>query len=236
VEGARLVNGERKRMMNGVDGIRDRQRQHQQATYAANPDMYGTTPSDPGKNAIALFEHDGVSDLLELGAGQGHDTVWFLHAGLTVTALDYADTALNELRHTAATAGAGPKLTTVVHDVREPLPLSDHSVDAVYSHMLFKMALSTAELVDLAGEVHRVLRPGGLLVYTVRHTGDAHYGVGTAHGDNMFESGGFIVHFFDRSLVDRRAAGFTVRDLVEFEEGELPRRLWRVTLRRDESR
>ena len=48
----------------------------------------------------------------------------------------------------------------------------------------------------------------------------------------MFEHGGFIVHFFDRPLVDRLAAGFLLLELVEFEEGELPRRLWRVTLRR----
>lgn len=214
----------------------DRQRDHWQTTYAANPEMYGTTASEAGRYAIELFDREGMSDLLELGAGQGRDTIWFLHAGLTVTALDYADEALRELRHKASTAGVGAKLTAVAHDVREPLPLSDRSVDAVYSHMLFNMALTTAELVDLVGEVHRVLRPGGLLVYTVRHTGDAHYGAGIAHGDNMFESGGFIVHFFDRSLVDRLAAGFTLLDLAAFEEGELPRRLWRVTLRRGETR
>jgi hypothetical protein len=52
----------------------------------------------------------------------------------------------------------------------------------------------------------------------------------------MFEIGGFIVHFFDRKLVDRLAAGFTVLDVTAFEEGGLPRRLWRITLRHDESR
>jgi hypothetical protein len=99
--------------------------------------------------------------------------------------------------------------------------------------MLFTMALTTPELERLAGEVRRVLRPGGLHVYTVRHTGDAHYGAGIAHGDNMFENGGFVVHFFDRALVDRLGAGFTLLDLTAFEEGDLPRRLWRVTSRRD---
>jgi hypothetical protein len=58
--------------------------------------------------------------------------------------------------------------------------------------------------------------------------GDAHYGTGTSHGDSMFENGGFIVHFFDRALVDRLATGFTLLDLSAFEEGSLPRRLWRI--------
>ena len=70
-------------------------------------------------------------------------------------------------------------------------------------------------------------------VYTVRHTGDAHYGIGTDHGDGMFENGGFVVHFFDRAFVDRLAVGYTMLDLTAFEEGALPRRLWRVTLRRN---
>ena len=51
----------------------------------------------------------------------------------------------------------------------------------------------------------------------------------------MFENGGFIVHFFDRTLVGRLAAGFTLLDLTAFEEGGLPRCLWRITLRRDDA-
>jgi len=59
-----------------------------------------------------------------------------------------------------------------------------------------------------AGEHRRVLRPGGLVVYTARTTADAHCGTGTSRGDDIVEYGGFIVHFFDQSLVDRLAAGF----------------------------
>ena len=98
--------------------------------------------------------------------------------------------------------------------------------------MLFTMALASDELAALAGEVHRVLRPGGLCIYTVRHVGDAHYGAGRDLGDNLYENGGFVVHFFDRPLVDRLAEGFELEDVTAFEEGDLPRRLWRITMRR----
>jgi SAM-dependent methyltransferase len=213
----------------------DAQHKHWQATFRANPDMYGTGPSEPGAYAAGLFAREQARDLLELGAGQGRDTLAFLRAGLTVTALDYAAGALTRLQRAATGAGLTGQLTTVAHDVREPLPLPGGGFDAVYSHMLFTMALTTAELQALSGEVHRVLRPGGLHVYTVRHIGDAHYGAGTSHGDSMFENGGFIVHFFDRALVDRLATGFTLLDLTPFEEGALPRRLWRITLRRQDT-
>lgn len=114
-----------------------------------------------------------------------------------------------------------------------PLPFDDASFDACYSHMLYCMALGTPELERLSLEVCRVLKPGGLNVYTVRHTGDPQYGTGIARGEDMYEiSGGFIVHFFSRGKVEHLARGFEILSIDEFEEGTLPRKLFRVTLRK----
>lgn len=74
-----------------------------------------------------------------------------------------------------------------------------------------------------------MLRSGGVLARTVRHTGDAHHGAGTGHGDDIREHGGFAVHFFSRDLVDSLADGRRLREVHAVEEGGLPRRLWRVT-------
>jgi SAM-dependent methyltransferase len=124
-------------------------------------------------------------------------------------------------------------LAVVQHDVRYALPFAADSFDASYSHMLFCMALSTADLDRLSAEMFRVVRPGGLVIYTVRTTHDAHYGAGIQRGEDTFEHGGFVVHFFDRELVERVAAsGFSVADITAFTEGALPRRLWRVTMRK----
>lgn len=172
--------------------------------------MYGTDASKPGRYASELFGAEQMTSVLDLGAGQGRDSLAFLRAGFTVTACDYTTGALDRLRRRADAEGLAGGLTVLAHDVRQRLPLADGSVDAVYSHMLFNMALTTPELEQLATEVRRVLRPGGLHVYTVRHTGDAHYGTGISHGNGMYENGGFIVHFFDGDLVNRLAA---VRDV-----------------------
>ena len=207
------------------------QREHWEKTLDANPAMYGLEPSEPGRYAASRFAGEGLTRVIELGAGQGRDTLELLRAGLEVTGLDYAGDALGSI-----TAIAGPELAshlaTTVHDVRQPLPFPNSSFDACYSHMLLTMALSSDELVALAGEVRRVLRPGGLCIYTVRHVGDVHYGAGVDLGDNLYENGGFVVHFFDRQLVDRLADGFDLEAVTAFEEGGLPRRLWRITMRR----
>ncbi|CAM03982.1 methyltransferase family protein [Saccharopolyspora erythraea NRRL 2338] len=211
------------------DELAESQRAHWQDTYSAHPGMYGEEPSAPAVHAAGVFRAAGARDVLELGAGHGRDALHFAREGFTVQALDFSSSGLQQLRDAARAQQVEQRVTTAVHDVRHPLPSADASVDAVFAHMLLCMALSTEEIHALVGEIHRVLRPGGVLVYTVRHTGDAHHGTGVAHGDDIFEHDGFAVHFFPRGLVDSLADGWTLDEVHAFEEGDLPRRLWRVT-------
>jgi SAM-dependent methyltransferase len=214
------------------EGLFDAQCEHWDGAFESRPDRFGTEPSAAARGAAALFRAEGRRDLLELGAGQGRDTLFFARSGFRVLALDYSEAGVAGLAGNAAAAGLQDAVTVLRHDVREPLPAADGSADACYSHMLYCMALTTPQLEALTAEVGRVLRPGGLLVYTARHTGDPDAGAGAAHGDDMFEAGGFIVHFFDRDLVERLARGFELLEVAEFEEGQLPRRLYRVTMRK----
>lgn len=205
------------------------QREHWQSTYSAHPGMYGGMPSVPARFAAGVFHAAGASDVLDLGAGHGRDTLYFARTGFTVQAADFSPAGLEQLQGTVREQGLGQRVTTMVHDVRDPLPLPDASIDTAFAHMLLCMALSTEDIHALVADVQRVLRPGGVFVYTVRHVGDAHYGAGTAHGDDIYEHGGFAVHFFDRDLIGALAEGWTLNEVHAFEEGDLPRRLWRVT-------
>lgn len=207
----------------------DRQRGHWDTTYAANPAMYGGQPSAPAVYAAKIFRGTSARDVLELGAGHGRDALFFAHEGFVVHALDFSATGLQQLREAAEALSMGERVTTTVHDVRKPLAVPDASVDAVFAHMLLCMALSTEQIHALVDEVRRVLRDGGVFVYTVRHSGDPHYDTGIAHGDDIYEHGSFAVHFFTRDLVDALAEGWTLIEIHAFEEGDLPRRLWRVT-------
>lgn len=215
--------------MTGARELGDAQRRHWQSTYTAHPHLYGLEPSAPARHAAARFRSAGARTVLELGAGHGRDSLYFAAQGFTVLAADFSSVGLDRLRATARERSLDPRILPLVNDVREGLPFAGASVDAAFAHMLLSMALSTAEIRRLVAEVRRVLRPPATFVYTVRHTGDAHYGTGAPHGDDIWEQGGFAVHFFSRELVDSLADGWTLEEVVPFEEGDLPRRLWRVT-------
>ncbi len=215
--------------------VLDAQRQHWQGTFETRPEMFGRDPSEPARLSAAAFERANVRRVLELGGGQGRDALFFATKGFEVHVLDYAHSAVDAILDKTTKAGLSGHLTASQHDVRLPLPFPDGSFDACYSHMLFCMALTSAELETLSCEILRVLRPGGLSIYTVRNTRDADYGRGIHRGEDLYENQGFIVHFFDRAKVDRLARGFEVLSVEEFEEGKLPRRLYRVTLRKPQT-
>jgi SAM-dependent methyltransferase len=194
--------------------------------------MFGGTPSEPALKAAELFKREGKSRLLELGGGQGRYTLFFAREGFHVTVLDYSQAGIESLMAKAEAAGLTNLITPLRQDVRERLPFDDNVFDCCYSHMLFCMALTTAQLDVLSQDVRRVLRVGGLNVYTVRHTNDPHYGTGIPRGEDMYEVGGFIVHFFILEKVRQLARGHEIVSIDKFEEGGLPRKLYRVILRK----
>jgi len=210
----------------------DRQRDQWQRALSEKADRYGLEPSAPALAACESFEQIGARRLLELGGGQGRDSLLFAERGFDLTVLDYAPSAVEAIAEKIDRTGLAARVSVGEHDVRQPLPFPDGSFDACYSHMLFCMALTEDELRSLSAEIRRVLRPGGLCVYTARTVQDADYGRGVYRAGDIYELDGFAVHFFSRDLVERLADGFDLVEVEEFEEGALPRRLFRVTLRK----
>lgn len=215
-----------------MNTILNAQHAHWENKFAHIEEMFGKIPSEPARKAVKLLQEKGYSKLLELGGGQGRDTIFFATEGLHVNVLDYAQPAIEAILDKAKILGLGEFVLAQKHDVREALPFEDESFDACFSHMLYCMPLTTQELEYLNSEIARVLRPGGLNIYTVRHTKDPHFGQGIHRGEDMYEMGGFIVHYFSEEKVHHLSKGFDIVSVEAFEEGTLPRRLYHVTLQK----
>ncbi len=216
---------------NSKDAL-DAQQKHWNDTYSEEPDFFGEEPSYPAKKTVEILRKENKTKVLELGAGQGRDALFFAKNHFQVCALDYSEKGVEAIRLKAQKRGLSDFITAVCHDLRKPLPFANESFDACYCHMLYCMALCTIELEVLFKEVRRVLKPNGLSIYTVRNTEDAHYGKGIPRGDDMYENDGFIVHFFSKEKVESLSKGYKVVGIDEFEEGELPRKLFFVTQRK----
>ena len=212
--------------------ILDKQAQHWENTFINRPETFGVSPSAAAIRAAEIFNKKDITNILELGAGQGRDTLFFAQKGFHIQVLDYSQTGLDNIIKKAKTLGVDKLITGKIHDVRNPLPFTDKKFGGCFSHMLYCMALTTKELKFLSDEIHRVLKNGGVNIYTVRHTGDGDYKNGIHRGEDLYESGGFIVHFFSKEKVKQLSNGFDIVNIENFEEGKFPRKLFRVTLKK----
>ncbi|MCX5806477.1 MAG: class I SAM-dependent methyltransferase [Proteobacteria bacterium] len=208
------------------------QQEHWEKMFSEKIDMFGVDPSYPARRANELLQKEGKIKILELGGGQGRDALFFAGKGFHVSVLDYSAEGLLAIRERAQNAAISQSITTLQHDIRQSLPFEDESFECCFSHMLFCMALTTTELEFLSQEIGRVLKPGGLNIYTARNVNDAHYRTGINRGEDMWEVGGFVVHFFDREKMKHLAKGYDIINVEEFEEGDLPRKLFLVILRK----
>lgn len=211
------------------------QKSHWDQIFSVEAAFFGEEPSGFAKRSLEKFRNEGVHEVLELGCGQGRDTLFFARNGLQVTAMDYAETAVAVLREKAAEAGLLSSISVQPHDVRESLPFADACFDACYAHMLLCMELSTAEIAFILGEIHRVLRPGGIVLYSVRSSFDKHYRAGNHLREEIYEIGGFAVHFFTEKKIRMLAKAYEILAIDRLEEGSLPRDLFCVSLRKPTS-
>ncbi len=206
--------------------ILNRQSQHWETNFSNKPEMFGLEPSLPAKKALNIFKENNCSKIVELGAGLGRDSIYFGKNSINVTALDYSENGIKIINEKIKKENLISSISTLKFDIREVLPFETNSVDACYSHMLYCMALTQKDLDKLNSEIHRILKPGGLNIYTVRNTDDGDYKKGIHRGEDLYEIDGFIIHFFSKDKILNLTNGFKNLNIEYFEEGSFPRKLY----------
>ena len=190
--------------------------------------MFGLEPSISAKKALNFFKEKKINNIIELGAGLGRDSIFFAKNNIKIQALDYSSSGIKIINHKIKKDNLSNYISTKLFDVREKLPFKDNSIDACYSHMLYCMALTISDLQKLNNEIHRILKPDGINIYTVRHINDGDFKNGIHRGEDLYENEGFIVHYFSEEKVNSLLNGFKNITFEKFEEGKFPRKLFFV--------
>jgi len=208
--------------------ILNQQSQHWESNFSSKPEMFGLDPSISAIKALKIFKSEKINRIVELGAGLGRDTIYFAKNSIHVEALDYSQSGIRNINQKVKQNNLSSLVNTKIFDVRKTLPFEDNSIEGVYSHMLYCMALTMSDLESLNKEIHRILKPGGINIYTVRHTTDEDFKKGVQIAEDMYENDGFIVHFFSKNKINTLMNGFVNLETTNFEEGSFPRKLFFV--------
>ena len=190
--------------------------------------MFGLTPSFAAEEALKVFEKNNISNIVELGAGLGRDTIFFAKNNIKVEALDYSKTAVMSIKKKIKELNLSKFVSAKVFDVRKKLPFKNNSIQGIFSHMLYCMALKNLEIQNLNNEILRVLEKGGINIYTVRNFEDGDYKNGVHIEDESYQNDGFIINFFSKKKIEDLLVGFSNMKIDRFNEGDFPRKLFIV--------
>jgi len=118
--------------------------------FVRKPNWLATTLSD---------NLEAPAKILDLGCGQGQDSLYFRSLGHEVTALDFSKFALAQFADAARAAG----VPQVRHDLgRVPYPFPAEAFDIVYAHLTLHY-FDQATTRQIFAEVARLLKPHGQL-------------------------------------------------------------------------
>lgn len=134
------------------------------AEWAHRPSIFVQT-------AITYFTPQGK--ILELGAGQGHDSIFLAQNGFDVLATDYSDSALEAIAHNTPTDLTG-KLSKRFLDLSQPFPLDDSVYQAVYAHLSLHY-FDSATTQAIFDEIYRILASKGIVATVLNTIDDPEY-------------------------------------------------------------
>lgn len=180
---------------------------HSNAIIAAHSDKQTSFAEDSNKTL------PGKAKLLELGCGEGNDSIYFAEQGHDVIATDVAESVIskNNQRY------SHPHLRFALQDTSRPLDFPDSSFDAVYARLSLHY-FTDATTRKAFAEIARVLRPGGKLCFMCKSTEDRLYGQGRQIEPDMFESD-HIRHFFSEAYAkDLLQHDFTIERILSGKE------------------
>ena len=204
------------------------QEEYWETNYTNKPKMFGLTPSFAAEAALKVFKKNNISNIIELGAGLGRDTIFFAKNNIKVEALDYSKTAVMSIKKKIEEFNLSKFVSAKVFDVRKKLPFKNNSIQGIFSHMLYCMALKNLEIQNLNNEILRVLEKGGINIYTVRNFEDGDYKNGVHIEEESYQNDGFIINFFSKKKIKDLLVGFSNMKIDRFNEGDFPRKLFIV--------
>ena len=129
--------------------------------------------------------------ILELGCGEGNDSIYFAEQGHIVEATDFSNTVIDNDRKSLAHAN----LSFNIQDIGQPLRYPDNSFSVVYARLSLHYFTNKATQ-KIFREISRVIKPGGHLCFMCKSVEDVLYGQGIRIEADMFEINGHVRHFF----------------------------------------
>jgi len=161
-----------------------------------------------------LILQNNIKNILELGCGQGRDSLFFSKFVSNVTSIDISENAINFLKKIKNEENL-ENLQLFVHDIRHPLEFSDVKFDMVYSNLALQF-FDLLELNKIFSNIYYALSEDSFFLFSTKKPGDKYHNFGNKISNNAFEYKGITRFFFEKSELENSLKTFF--SIISFEE------------------
>lgn len=153
-------------------------RKYSQKDWITKPTMFAT-------QVVRFFPKTGK--ILDLGAGQGQDSVYFTSLGYQVLATDFSKFALSRITDNL--------VRKQLVDLNQPLPFAPFSFDVVYSHLALHY-YDLKRTQNLFDEIFQIIKPGGIFAALTNTIEDPEISEASSIEPGFYLSGGIPKRYF----------------------------------------
>jgi SAM-dependent methyltransferase len=203
-----------------------------ESSFKAKQAMWGFEPADTAMATLALFQENGLKNILIPGFGYGRNAKVFTDNGFQVTGIEISETAIDlAQKH----YGANVK---VYHGSVNDMPFDQKVYDGIFCYALIHL-LDASERIKLIKNCYNQLKPGGYMVFVAISKNANTYGAGEELSKDRYKTRhGVKLYFYDSASVEKEFGQYGLLEANEIKEpaknrGKTPsQKFWQITCRK----
>lgn len=185
--------------------------------YYASKATMTESKVEPSLFARSMFQRymESEKNLIELGCGNGRDSLYFAQNGLNVTGIDASQIAIEELRKKFSLDNC----VFICDDFVSAESIYQIQYDYCYSRFTLH-AINEYQETQILKKAYEMLKENGYLFIEARSIHDKKFGVGQAVEKNAFICDGHYRRFIDLTelLSKLKCIGFVIKEYAESDQ------------------